>query len=112
VIVEKRRLGEDVLLVVEGVIREGETASFFAGTLERSLQEGRGRVLIDLSRIRLMDSTGLGELVSYLGRLEERQRQLLLINPSDTIRELLRTSRLDALFSTHDSLEAALAVEI
>ena len=110
-IVEKRRLGEDVLLVVEGDIRQGESASFFAGALERSLEEGRGRVLIDLSRIRQMDSSGLAELVSFLGRFEEQRRELLLVNPSDTSRELLRTSRLDARFSTHDSVEAALAVE-
>lgn len=110
-IVEKRRIGEFVLLSVEGVIKLGESAQFLAQTLERVLAEGGGHVLIDLAKINYIDSTGIGELVGYLGRFRDLDRKLILVNPSERIRRLLHVAQLDTLFPTFDSLEAALAAE-
>ena len=110
-IVEKRRIEDLTLLRLEGVIKLGESAEFFAQTLERALAEEVGHVLVDFSRINYIDSTGIGELVGYLGRFRDLERKLILINPSDRIRRLLHVARLDELFVTYDTLEAALAAE-
>jgi anti-sigma B factor antagonist len=111
VIVEKRRIEGMTMLRLEGVIKLGESAEFLSQTLERSLAEESGHVLIDFSSINYIDSTGIGELVGYLGRFRETGRKLILINPSDRIRKLLHVARLDELFSIHDTLEAALKAE-
>jgi len=108
-VVEKRRIGEDTLLVVEGVIKLGESAQFLARTLERVLEEESGSVLIDLAGINTIDSTGIGELVGYLGRFHEVQRKLVLVRPSERIRRLLEVAQLDSLFLIRDDLESALA---
>jgi anti-sigma B factor antagonist len=110
-IVEKRHLDGFTLLSVEGVIKLGESAQFFAQTLERTLSDDLGHVIIDFSKINFIDSTGIGELVGYLGRFRNSKRELILVNPSDRIRKLLQVARLDALFPTYDSVEAALAAE-
>jgi anti-sigma B factor antagonist len=108
-IVEKRQLEGFTLLTVEGVIKLGESAQFFAQTLERTLAEDRGHVLVDFSRINYIDSTGIGELVGYLGRFRSSDRALLLVNPSDRIRKLLRVAKLDTLFPIYETVEEALA---
>ena len=111
-IVEKRRIeGNHTLLRVEGVIKLGESAKFLARTLERVLAEDEGHVFVDLERINYIDSTGIGELVGYLGRFGERQRRLVLVHPSERIRRLLQVAQLDDLFPTYDDLEAATAAE-
>ena len=110
-IVEKRRIEDSALLNVEGVIKLGESAQFFAQALERALEEDEGNVLVDFSRINYIDSTGIGELVGYLGRFRDRNRKLILINPSDRIRKLLAIAQLDRLFTIYDSLETALHAE-
>jgi anti-sigma B factor antagonist len=111
-IVEKRHLdGGVTLLNVEGVIKLGESAQFFAQTLDRTLADDKGHVIIDFSRINFIDSTGIGELVGYLGRFRSFQRELMLVNPSDRIRKLLQVARLDKLFPTFDSVDAALAAQ-
>jgi anti-sigma B factor antagonist len=110
-IVEKRRIEDSTLLNVEGVIKLGESAQFFAQALERALEEDEGNVLVDFSRINYIDSTGIGELVGYLGRFRDRNRKLILINPSDRIRKLLAIAQLDRLFTIYDSLETALHSE-
>jgi anti-sigma B factor antagonist len=110
-IVEKRRIGPDTLLVVEGVIKLGESAVFFAKALERVLEEEGRHVLVDMAKINQMDSTGIGELVGYLGRFSEAKRRLILVAPSERVRRLLRVVQLDTLFPTYETLESALAAE-
>ena len=110
-IVEKRRIGSSTLLSVEGVIKLGESAEFFARALDRALEEEEGNVLVDFSRINYIDSTGIGELVGYLGRFRDRDRKLILVSPSEKIRKLLSIARLEKQFTIHDDLDSALADE-
>ncbi len=110
-IVEKRQLNGHTLLVVEGVVKLGESAAFFAQTLERVLTQDSGDVVIDFSKIDYMDSTGIGEMVGYLGRFRDSERRLLLVNPSVRIRRLLEISRLDQLFPIFNSVDEALTAE-
>lgn len=110
-IVQKRHLAGYTLLDVEGVIKLGESAQFFAQTLERTLSDDVGHVIIDFSKINYIDSTGIGELVGYLGRFRNTRRELILVNPSQRIRKLLQVARLAELFPTYDSVEAAVAAE-
>lgn len=109
VIIEKRRQDDTTVLCVEGIIKLGESAEFLAQTLERVLQNETGHVVIDLSQINYIDSTGIGELVGYLGRFRNRNRQLILAHPSERIRKLLAVAQLDSLFPIYDTLEEALA---
>ena len=110
-IVEKRHLDGFTLLNVEGVIKLGESAQFFAQTLERALADNDNHVIIDFSKINFIDSTGIGELVGYLGRFQKFNRAMILVNPSDRIRKLLHVAHLAELFPTYETVEAALAAE-
>jgi anti-sigma B factor antagonist len=110
-IVEKSRLEGNTLLVLEGAIRLGESAEFFSRTLERTLADDSGHVLVDFSEINHMDSTGLGELVAYLEQFRSRQRKLLLINPSARIRMLLELAKLQDRFPIYQTVAAALEAE-
>ena len=110
-IVQKRHLAGYTLLDVEGVIKLGESAQFFAQTLERALSDEEGHVIIDFTRINYIDSTGIGELVGYLTRFRDSHRELILVNPSQRIKKLLQVARLADLFPTYDSVEAAVAAE-
>lgn len=110
-IIDKRRVEGMVLLNVEGIIKLGQSAEFLVQSLERSLEQDEGHVLLDLSKINYIDSTGIGELVGYLSRFSERDRKLILVSPSDRIQKLLRVAQIDSLFPTYDSLEEAIQAE-
>ncbi len=109
--VDKRRIEGMSLLQVEGIIKLGESAEFLAEALKRTLEKDEGHVLLDLSKINYIDSTGIGEMVGYLGRFGDRDRKLILINPSQRIRKLLAIAQLDTLFPTYDDIDAAVAAE-
>jgi anti-anti-sigma factor len=110
-IVEKRHVDGFTLLVVEGVIKLGESAQFFAQTLDRALADDEGHVIIDFSRINYIDSTGIGELVGYLGRFGDQRRKLILVNPSERITRLLEVAKLASLFPIYDSVDRAMRQE-
>lgn len=108
-VVEKRNVNGHTVLGIEGVVKLGESARFFAETLQRVFDQDAGDVIIDLQAINYIDSTGIGELVGYLGRFQERRRRLVLVSPSDRIKKLLEVAQLAPLFPTFDSVEAAVA---
>ena len=110
-IVEKRQVEGCTLLNIEGVIKLGQSAQFFAEALKRALAEDGGHVLIDFSKINYIDSTGIGELVGYLVKFKDQQRKLILIRPSERIRKLLQVARVDELFPIYDTVDEALKVE-
>jgi anti-sigma B factor antagonist len=110
-IVDKRHRDGFTVLNVEGVIKLGESAEFFAQTLERALADDRGHVIIDFSQINFIDSTGIGELVGYLGRFRSSRRELILVNPSERIRKLLQVAQLAELFPTYDTVDAAIEAQ-
>lgn len=110
-IVEKRQMDGFILLLVEGVIKLGESAEFFAQTLDRALDRDTGHVLVDFSKINYIDSTGIGELVGYLGRFQDASRKLILVNPSERIRKLLEVARLLELFPIYETVDEAVSAE-
>jgi anti-sigma B factor antagonist len=110
-IVSKRHENGFTILRVQGVIKLGESAQFFADALDRALREDEGDVLIDFSDINYIDSTGIGELVGYLGRFRNVDRKLILINPSERIRKLLEVAHLLDKFTIYESVQAAMSLE-
>jgi anti-sigma B factor antagonist len=96
------------VLSIEGVIRVGESAEEFSSRLGGLLSSGSGPVLVDLSAIDYVDSTGLGELVGHLQRFDEAGRRLALLNPQERILALLRLTRLDEIFRIFTSQDEAI----
>ncbi len=111
VIVEKKHADNFTILYVEGLIKLGESAEFFSSALENVLRNESGNVVIDFTKIDYIDSTGIGELVGYLGKFTTQNRKLILVNPSERIQKLLKLAKLDAVFKIYGTEEEAIAAE-
>ena len=110
-IVEKKHLDNFTILYVEGLIKLGESAEFFSSALENVLKNDSSNVIIDFTKIDYIDSTGIGELVGYLGKFTSQNRKLILVNPSERIQKLLKLAKLDAVFKIYNSEEEAVSSE-
>ena len=104
----RNRQNDVTLLDIQGVIKLGESAREFSSYLEKVLQDETGPVVINFEGINYMDSTGLGELIGYLQKFEDRQRKMVLVKPSHRIVALLKITKLDTVFKIFDSREDAL----
>ena len=110
-IVEKKHTENFTILYVEGLIKLGESAEFFSAALETVLRNENTNVIVDFTKIDYIDSTGIGELVGYLGKFSGQNRKLILVNPSERILKLLRLAKLDAVFKIYNSEEEAVAAD-
>jgi anti-sigma B factor antagonist len=94
------------ILVLSGRL-DGRNPGILAETLGKELQT-RNRIILDLSSVSYIDSTGLGVLVSALKEAIRKEGDIRLINPSDQVRMLLEMTRVDTVFSTYADQKAAL----
>jgi N-acetylglucosaminyldiphosphoundecaprenol N-acetyl-beta-D-mannosaminyltransferase len=88
------------------------TASSLLNGLVPSVVAEPGRVLVlDLSAVRFLDSSGLGALVRGYRQHAQSGGALVLLRPSAPVRQLLRTVRLDRLLPSvedaNDAIRAA-----
>src|SRR5207253_11244198 len=75
----KNRVDGVTILDIQGVIKLGESAREFSSYLEKVLNDDTGPVMINFESINYMDSTGLGELIGYLQKFEDRHRKMALV---------------------------------
>ncbi|MEW2384619.1 STAS domain-containing protein [Micromonospora sp. NPDC047707] len=68
-----------------------------------------GHVVVDLTHVHLIDSTGLGLLVRAHRDAAARGATVSLAAPSPFLRTVLRTLRLDGMFPVYDSRAEAVA---
>jgi len=69
------------------------------------------RLIVDLSELSFIDSTGLGVLIEARGRMANR-RAFMLVAPNVETRRALEISGLDQHFAVHASLDEALAAAL
>ena len=80
-------------------------------TLTSMILPGGGTVVVDLSEVTFIDSSGLGALVQAHRTAADRDTRLLVV-ASTPVRRLLRVTGLDTVLETYDRLadaEAAIA---
>jgi anti-sigma B factor antagonist len=89
----------------------GEVDVYTAPTLRDRITDlldaGQRRLVVDLTNVEFIDSTGLGVLVGALNRAKELGGSLVLVCPQERVLKLLRITGLDDVFAVHGSVEDA-----
>lgn len=67
------------------------------------------RLLVDLGRVTILTSAGIGTLVRLHKAVSAQHGRLVVYGLSDDISDLLKLTRIDRLFPLRDDLAAALA---
>lgn len=95
------------------VAAAGEVDVYTAPTLDteltRAVEAGATAVVVDLSAVDFLDSTGLSVLVKALERLRERDGSLAVVVSAERVAKVFRITGLDEMLSLHATLDAALA---
>ena len=80
-------------------------------SLLREIQEGRTpRVVINLSKVHYIDSSGVASLVEGLKASRDLGSRFILCGLSTSAREILHLARLIKVFEVYDNEEQALAI--
>jgi anti-sigma B factor antagonist len=63
--------------------------------LESAYQTRPADLCLDLGGLGYIDSTGLGVIIAVYGNIKKNGHKMVVVNPRDNVKKLLRVSRLD-----------------
>ncbi len=101
--VQTKNLGRVAILSLQGEIVIGQTETL------RDAVESLPRmssVILDLSRVTLMDAHGLGVLLQLREESHAKGGGFQLVNVNRTLREILQITRLDGVFQVSSAVMA------
>ena len=89
----------------------GELDVYTAPVLEESLgelvDEGKQHLVVDLTEVSFMDSTGLGLLIKALKWVREHDGSLRIVANTEKVLKVFRVTGLDGVLSLHETLAEA-----
>jgi anti-sigma B factor antagonist len=99
---------DDLVAVIRG---EGRLNMVSAPLLREAVTDaithGRPRIVVDLSAIEFMDSSGLGALVGCLKTARQAGGDLRICAPSSQVEMVLQLSNLDRILTSYATAEEA-----
>jgi len=99
------RVVDDVVILdmAAGWTSPSATPTSLLSVIQQLIEEGRVKILIDLSEVRSVDSDGLGEIVRGFNDVRQAGGRLALCGVAVHLRELLVTTKLDEYIPVFDS---------
>ena len=96
-----------VLITLKGNAMGGPDGAKLHDTLHDLKESGKTNVVCDLSKVKFMNSSGLGMLISAMTTLRNAGGDLRLANVADRIQSLLVITKLITVFKHFESVEDA-----
>jgi anti-sigma B factor antagonist len=111
-----RQVGEITVLDLSGRLGLGELLGFGPGrdlplsdAVQSLANEGHKKILLNLAEIKYVDSSGIGQLVGTLTTARGLGVELKVFNPAKQVLDLLKMTKLLAVFDVRENEAAAVA---
>lgn len=98
-----------VVITLKGKVMGGPSASKYLEEIKSLIDQGKTNVVVDLSKVNFMNSSGLGVLITSLTSLRNAGGDLKICNASDRIESLLMVTKLITVFKHYKTLDEAVA---
>jgi anti-sigma B factor antagonist len=96
------------VLELDGNLTIGTADETFSAAIERQIDAGRADIVLDMERVGVVDSTGLGSLVRSHHRCVQSGGGLRLANLDFHVWELFQAARIAGVIPIFENLQAAL----
>lgn len=106
--VEVRTEGRSEVVTAAGEL-DHHTAELLRVPLEEAIDQGRVRLVVDCSQLEFCDSTGLNVLLGARLKAEAAGGAVHLAAMLPVVARVFEITGADAVFTVHETLEAALA---
>lgn len=99
-----------LIIRLEGdLIGENDGAAVLAKATD-AVQNEILKCIIDISKLRYINSSGIGVLITVLTKFRNKGGEVFLLNPSESVQKLLIITKLNAIFQISKTEEEALAL--
>jgi anti-sigma B factor antagonist len=96
-----------VIIMLKGNVMGGEDTKNFNETLHKLIEDGKKNIIIDVSHVKFMNSSGLGMLIGGLTTVKKSEGRLILAGVTEKIESLLIITKLITIFETSDNVDDA-----
>ena len=103
-----RDVNDVQIIKLEGKITIGSGDSQLREVIGNALNNGKNKVLLDMSGVTTIDSSGIGELVGSYTTVTNRGGKLKLLHLPAKLNELLHVTQLITVFEVYESEQEAL----
>ena len=100
--IEKKQSGNVIILAPISTFFTSKEADL-RRAVDAEIRDGGRSLVINLTGIHSMDSSGLGELVALQNMVNRADGTVVLCQPSPQVSELLKISKLDTVFSIYNT---------
>ncbi len=107
--IDTRSVGDVHILDCSGKITLGEGTMAIRNAVREVLKGGGKKIILNLSEVNYIDSSGIGELVSTYTTVTNQSGQLKLLNLTKKIQELLQITKLLTVFQVYDNEQTAIS---
>ena len=106
--IAERRVGDATVIDVSGRMTVDDSAGRVKDKVKALVLQGHRRIVLNMSAVTYVDSSGLGELVAAHVSATRSGSSLKIANPGSKTLELLTLTKLLTLFESHPSESAAI----
>ena len=96
-----------VVVTLKGNVMGGPDGQKLHDTLHELKEQGKRNIVADLGKVKFMNSSGLGMMISALTTMRNAGGDLRLANVADRIQSLLVITKLITVFRHFDSVDEA-----
>jgi anti-sigma B factor antagonist len=100
--ISTRQVGDVTVVDVSGRITLGEGSSALRDVLRDLTAKGNKKILLNLSDVSYIDSSGIGELVSGFTSVSNQGGTLKLLGLTKRVKDLLQITKLYTVFDVHE----------
>jgi anti-sigma B factor antagonist len=100
--------GVEIVAISGHIVGSAKASQDFQELFRSLVTEGKRKYVIDLAETPWTNSLGVGMLMSAYTSVKKSGGDVVFANATQRIRDLFKVTRLDHVFSVHDSLEAAM----
>jgi len=99
----ERQVRGVMIVDLEGKVTIGETNQQLHEAIKRLVAEGKKSIILNLAKVTIIDSSGLGEMVAGYSTLKASGGSLKLINLPDRVVDLMTITKLYTVFDIYES---------
>ncbi|HET8865432.1 MAG TPA: STAS domain-containing protein [Gracilimonas sp.] len=98
-----------VIIELKGNVMGGPDAETFREALHKLIEKGKKKVVVDLGKVKFVNSSGLGILIGGLTTMRNAGGELVICQADKKIESLLVVTQLIKVFKHFRTLDAAVA---
>jgi anti-sigma B factor antagonist len=97
-----RESGEVTIVDIAGSVTLGQGSNSLRDKLSELIARSRKKLLLNMTEVSYIDSSGIRELLSAYNALSKIGGQIKLLNPTQRVKDLLKITRLHTVFEVFD----------